>query len=310
MATVLGIDGVTAVEILFKTGASAACLASAGGAFALLSLAGLDEATARSVRRTAVAAAALAAAFSALRVPVRASFLTGGSVAGGFDPTIVAMVAESPLGTSLLVRFAGLALVCLVVVPGPAARIVAGVGALIVCASFALRGHTLEEPRLVLGALVTCHLAGLAFWVGVFVPLHRVSGSSPQAAGALAAEFSAWAVRIVPALAAAGVALFVILTGEPLAALGTPYGQILAVKLILFALLLGLAALNKYRLTPALQSGSWTAGAHLRRSIRFEALAVLAVLATTATLTTVSSPGMNVGGADRHGNALQPEILA
>ena len=94
----------------------------------------------------------------------------------------------------------------------------------------------------------------------------------------------------MPALAAAGVALFVILTADPLAALGTPYGQLLAVKLLLFAPLLGLAAYNKLRLTPALEAGVAGAGARLRRSIRLEALAVLAILATTATLTTVAAP--------------------
>ena len=290
LSTVLDIDGVTAVEILAKTGASAGSLAAAGSALALLALTRFDGATARSIRRTAVAAAAFAVAASVLRIPVRASFLMGGTFSGAFDPAIVGMVAESPLGTSLWVRLGGLALVSLVVVDRRAARAAAGLGAVLVCASFAFRGHSLEEPRLVLGVLVTFHLLGLAFWVGVFAPLHRLAGRDAHAAGALAAEFSAWAVRIVPALAAAGVALFVILTADPLAALGTPYGQLLAVKLALFTLLLGLAALNRYRLTPALQMRTLRAGANLRRSIRLEALVVLAILATTATLTTVASP--------------------
>ena len=290
LATVLDLDAVTGVEILLKTAASAGSLAAAGSALALLSLTRFDGAAARSVRRTAVAAVAIATAASVLRIPVRASFLMGGSMAGAFDPAIVGMVVESPLGTSLWVRLGGLALVCLVVVDRPAARAAAGLGAVLVCASFAFRGHSLEEPRLVLGGLVAIHLLGLAFWVGVFAPLHRLAGRDTFAAGALAAEFSGWAVRIVPALAAAGVALFVILTGNPFAAVATPYGQLLAVKLVLFALLLGLAALNRYRLTPALQMRSLRAGANLRRSIRLEALVVLAILATTATLTTVASP--------------------
>jgi len=290
LSAVLDIDGVTAVEILIKTAVSAGSLAAAGSALALLSLTRFDGAAARSVRRTAVTGAAFAAAASVLRIPVQASFLMGGSMAGAFDPAIVGMVVESPLGTSLWIRLGGLALVSLVVVGRPAARAAAGVGAVLVCASFAFRGHSLEEPRLVLGALVTFHLLGLAFWVGVFAPLHRLAGRDAHAAGALAAEFSGWAVRVVPALAAAGVALFVILTADPLAALGTPYGQLLAAKLALFVLLLGLAALNRYRLTPALQMRTLRAGANLRRSIRLEALVVLAILATTATLTTVASP--------------------
>lgn len=305
-----GIDAVTAVEILVKTGASAASLVAAGSTLCLLALSRLDDPTRRSVQRVATAAAIVAGVASALGVPVRASFLMGGTLTGAFEPGIIAMVAGSPLGTSLWVRLAGLALVCTALVAGRPARVAAGLGAALVCASFALRGHTLEEPRLVLGGLVTAHLLGLAFWIGVFAPLHRLAGRDARAAGALAAQFSRWAVRIVPALAAAGFALFVILTGDPVAALGAPYGQLLAIKLALFALLLGLAAVNKYRLTPALEAGDARAGVRLRRFIRLEALAVLAILATTATLTTVASPGMEPGSAERHGSALPPESPA
>ena len=307
LSTVLGIDAVTAVQILVKTGASAASLAAAGSALVPLALPRFDDATTRSVRRVAVAAAALAAAFSVLHLPVSASLLMGGSVAGAFDPAIVGMVAGSPVGASLWVRLAGLALLCMAVVERPTARFAAGLGAVLVCGSFALRGHSLEEPRLVLGALVTLHLLGLAFWIGILYPLHRLAGHDTHAAGALAVAFSRRAVWIVPAVAAAGAALFVVLTGDPVAALGTPYGQLLAVKLALFAPLLGLAAINKYRLTPALRTGVPRAGAHLRRSIRLEVVAVLAILATTAALTTLSSPGMEAGGAATHEDAPVPE---
>lgn len=295
LAILLDVDRVTAVEILLEAVSSAACLAAAGSAITLLTLPRLDDAGARAAGRLAAAGATVAAGASLLRIPARASFLMGGSLPGALDPAIVGMVVESPLGASLGVRLAGLALVSLAALNRPGARrsgarLAGGVGAVLVCASFALRGHSLDEPRLVLGALVTLHVMGLAFWVGAFAPLHRLAGTDAKAAGALAAEFGAWAVRVVPALAAAGAALFVVLTGDPVAALDTPYGRLLAVKLALFAPLLGLAAFNRYRLTPALRTGDPRAGARLRRSIRFEALAVLAILVTTAALTTVASP--------------------
>ena len=309
LAPVLDVDGVTAVEILLKAAALAACLTAAGSAIALLALSRLDDAAARTAGRLAAAGAAVAALLSLLRIPVRASFLMGGSLAGAFDPAIVGMVAASPLGASLGVLLAGLVLVALAALHRPGARLAGGVGAVLVCASFALRGHTLDEPRLVLGALVTLHVLGLAFWVGAFAPLHRLAGADAKAAGALAAEFGAWAVRVVPALIAAGAALFVLLTGDPVAALDTPYGRLLAVKLALFAPLLGLAALNRYRLTPALRTGAPRAGARLRRSIRIEALAVLAILVTTAALTTVASPERPGSGAERPGSAVAPAVV-
>ena len=317
LAVLLDFDRMTAVEILLEAVTSAACLAAAGSAITLLTMTRLDDAGARTAGRLAAAGAAVAAGASLLRIPVRASFLMGGSLAGAFDPAIVGMVVESPLGASLGVRLAGLALVSLFSLAAlnrprvrPGARLAGSVGAVLVCASFALRGHSLDEPRLVLGALVTLHVTGVAFWVGAFAPLHRLAGTDARAAGALAAEFGAWAVWVVPALAAAGAALFVTLTGDPVAALDTPYGRLLAVKLTLFAPLLGLAAFNRYRLTPALRTGDPRAGARLRRSIRFEAFAVLAILVTTAALTTVASPEgpeEPESGAERQGSAVVPE---
>ena len=291
----LDVDGVTAVSILVKAGACLASLTAAGSALALLGLSRLDDDSARAVRRLAVAGAVAAAVLSALRIPVRASFLMGGSFSGAVDPVILGMVADSPLGTSLWVRLAGLALICLLVVNRSVTRWAAGVGAVLACTSFALRGHTLNEPRLVLAALITLHLMGVAFWIGVFMPLHRLIRIDANAAGALAEEFGRKAVWIVAALIAAGAALLVLLTGNPVAALATPYGQILAVKLGLFATLLALAALNKLRLTPALRAGDPRATVRLRRSIRMEVLAVLAILVTAATLTTVASPEAHAG---------------
>ena len=293
----LDVDGITAVSILVKAGAYLASLAAAGSALALLGLSRLDHDTVRAVRRLAVAGAVAAALLSALRIPIRASYLMGGSFSGAVDPAILGMVADSPLGTSLWVRLAGLALICLLVVNRPATRRAAGLGAVLVCVSFALRGHALEEPRLVLAALVTFHLMGLAFWIGVFMPLHRLTRADAETVGALAGEFGRKAVRVVAALVAAGAALLVLLTGDPIAALATPYGQLLAVKLCLFAPLLGLAALNKLRLTPALLAGDARARLDLRRSIRMEVMVVLAILVTTATLTTVASPEVHAGGA-------------
>ena len=293
----LDIEGITVVSIFVKAAAYVASFAAAGSVLALLALSRLDDDTARAVRRLAVTGAVAAAVVSALQIPVRASFLMSGSVSEAIEPAILGMVAESPLGTSLWVRLAGCGLICFLVANRPAARRAAGLGAVLVCASFALRGHTLEEPRLVLAALVTLHLMGLAFWIGVFAPLHRLTRIDAEAAGALAGEFGRKAVWVVAALITAGTALLILLTGDPVAALAMPYGQLLALKVCLVAPLLGLAALNKLRLTPALQAGEMRARLHLRRSIRLEVLVVLAILVTTATLTTVASPERHDGAA-------------
>jgi len=290
---VFAMDAATLATVAVKALAYLATLTTAGSALALASLSRLDAGTTRMVRRLGLAGALAAGVASAALVPMGAVYLAGGSWGGATDPALVGMVAGSPVGESLVVRLAGLAILAVFFISGRVPGSVALAGAGIVCASFAFRGHVLAEPRAVLGALVTAHLLGLAFWVGAFAPLHRMAGhADPMHAGRAAAEFGRRALWIVPALAVAGGVLLVLLAGNPLDALATPYGRLLVVKVVIFLLLLGLAGFNRFRLTPALLAGDAGAAVRLRQSIGLELAAVLAILATTATLTTIASPDM------------------
>ena len=290
---VLSMDASTWATVAITTLAYLASLIAAGSALALASFSTLDGDTTRMVGRLGLAGTFVAALASAALVPMGAVYLAGGSWAGATDPALTAMVAESPIGESLAVRMAGLALIAILFISGRTPSLVCVAGAGIVCASFAFRGHVLAEPRVILGALVTAHLMGLAFWIGAFAPLHRLAGrADPTHAGAAAAACGRRALWVVPTLAVAGGGLLVLLTGNPLDALATPYGRLLAVKLGIFVLLLGLAAFNKLRLTPALLADNSGAAVRLRQSIRLEFAAVLAILTTTATLTTIASPDM------------------
>ena len=290
---VLAMDGATLATVVVKTLAYLASLTTAGSALALASLSRLDADTMRMVRRLGLAGALVAGMATVALVPMGAIYLAGGSWSGAADTALLGMVAGSPVGESVVVRLAGLAVIAVLFFSARVPRLVAIAGAGVVCASFAFRGHVLAEPRAILGALVTTHLMGLAYWVGAFAPLHRLAGhGDPIHAGKAAAEFGRRALWIVPALALAGVALLVLLAGNPLDALATPYGRLLVVKVAIFLLLLGLAGFNKLRLTPALLAGDAGAAVGLRRSIRLEFAAVLAILAVTATLTTIASPDM------------------
>jgi putative copper resistance protein D len=279
------------LSIVVKTLAYAATLVAAGSVLVSVGLRELTTDGRSSLRRMAVLAALAAAVLSVLRVPVRASFLIGGSLDGAVDPMMLWIVAESPLGASVIVRLVGLALIPAILLPNRGAGWVALFGALLTCASFALRGHALGDPRILLGALVTIHIAGLAFWIGAFAPLARAARcETPATVGALAHEFGTKALWIVASLVVAGVLTLVLLGAATPSALSTPYGQAFLVKLVLFAGVLGLAAMNKLWLTPELQSASPRAARRLRRSIGLESALVVAILATTAALTTVTSP--------------------
>ena len=83
----------------------------------------------------------------------------------------------------------------------------------------------------------------------------------------LAEMFGRWAIWIVPVLLIAGTLYAVMLVGSVAALVTTPYGQVLMVKAGLVGGLLGLAALNKFRLVPALRRGETAAMRLLQRQL-------------------------------------------
>ncbi|WP_299947560.1 CopD family protein [uncultured Ruegeria sp.] len=106
-------------------------------------------------------------------------------------------------------------------------------------------------------------------------------------AAELGHRFGQAATLVVPTLIVAGLWMAWLLVGNLHGLLFTGYGQALLFKVFLVSLLLILAAANKLRFVPAMQSGDAMAAQRLARSIEVEAIVVLAVLATTATLTSV-----------------------
>lgn len=291
MAALASADAVTWLSICIKAMVYATTLLAAGLVLILLSVRTLPEDEDRRLRRIAVLMAIASAVFSVLRLPIRASFLMGGTWAGAMDPMIFGIVLESPLGTAVALRLVGLGLILGIVSRNRFGRNSAALGTVFVAASFAMRGHALEDPRFLLGVLVTVHMLGLAFWLGAVLALLRLSWySSPQATGAFAAEFGRKALLVVPVLVLAGVVTLLVLTGWGVALLSSAYSQFFAFKLALVAGILGFAAWNKLRLTPALHSGAPAAAAQMRVSLQLEAGLIAAVLLVTAALSTVSAP--------------------
>lgn len=220
------------------------------------------------------------------------AMLNGLGLAGGFDWGLWGLIATTPAGDSVWLRLAGL-LVLLAGLLSPRLRRPAVVlGGLAVAASFGLVGHVQNEPQsLVLHALLTLHLLGIGFWIGSLWPLLSLArvGEQPRIARIME-RFGRLAVVFVGTLLAAGVALAWSLLGDLGQLTGTAYGRLLLIKIGLVTLLLGLAALNKLRLVPALAAGERSASLRLRRSIRLEIAMVLPILTATGLLTTAFSP--------------------
>lgn len=126
-----------------------------------------------------------------------------------------------------------------------------------------------------------------------FVPVLLVLafGPPPRAARALAA-FSGVGPALVAVLVATGLVNGWLLVGwGPLAALaGSPYVRLLAIKLVLFAGMLALAALNRLRLTAAVAREAEAALPALRASLAIETALGLAVLAVVAALGVTAPP--------------------
>ena len=246
----------------------------------------------RLVRRVAAAAALVGLAVLALRFGIRAARISGMGVEAMTDPTMLVFVWQSPLGAAAVWRGAGEVLVLLILLPGAIGLGLASVGALLIAASYSMVGHSLGDPRWLLATLLVVHLLAAAYWVGALVPLRRAAASPDGAA--LLHRFGVIASGTVTLLIAVGASFAWLLSGSLGALFGTAYGWTLLAKIAVVGGLLGLAALNKFRLVPALERGEPDAPRALRRSIAWEAAAVALILVATATLTTVTTPPVNL----------------
>jgi putative copper export protein len=173
--------------------------------------------------------------------------------------------------------------------PGPTpANAIALLGALMVITSFTLMGHTTTNThRAAAAALVTLHLLVVAFWLGALWPLYLAAQKEqPATAGHLIERFSVTATWAVPLILLAGIGLSALLL-PGLATFKQPYGQLLLAKLTGFAVLMAMAALNKWHFGPACAEGNTAA---FKRTLVVEYVLICAVLTATAIMTTFFSP--------------------
>jgi len=278
------------LAIAVKAAGYLAFLLAAGSALVLGVLPHLPGAEVRFLRRLVPAMALLAAALAATRLSIEAVILAGDDWDAFFDVELIMLMLEGPAGLALGVQGLGLLLLMGVLLPGVIGVVAGLLGALAVATGFGLTGHTAAVDGWLLNALIIVHLLGLSFWVGIFLPLYRVTTYDLGHAGQVAAAFGRVAIWVVPILVAAGVYTFHQLTGGVGAAIKTSYGQLFAIKIVLFSGVFLLAAINKLSLTPALARGERLAPAKMRRSLTLESLLILAILVATASFTTLTGP--------------------
>jgi putative copper export protein/mono/diheme cytochrome c family protein len=165
--------------------------------------------------------------------------------------------------------------------------------------ALALAGHGGATP----GAAGVVHLiADMAHaiaagvWVGGLLPLAlllgmaRPAGDRPALAAAREAtrRFSNLGIVSVATLLATGIVNTIFLAGSVPALLGTTYGQLLLVKILLFLAMVAIAAINRLKLTPQLFAGpAAPALRRLQRNASIEAALGLLVIVIVGALGTI-----------------------
>lgn len=275
--------------------------------FLLYGLKGQDRAALSWPRPLALVAGA-ALLLGAVAALLGQTAALAGDPAAAMDRAMIGTVMlETPFGLAMAARAltaaAALAL-CLALRPGTALWLaLTSLGALAV-ASFAWSGHGAATegpgglPHLIADVL---HLIAAGVWLGALAALAlmlRRPASDPAAQHALhgaLAGFSGIGSAVVATLVVTGLVNSWFLVGlDGLGRMpGSPYGQLLIAKLVLFAAMLALAAGNRFRHTPALaaaieRNAVEAALPALRRSVAIETALAFAVLALVGVLGTLA----------------------
>lgn len=259
--------------------------------------------------------AALGFMLSGFGMLVLVAQMTGSSVRTVDLEVLREIASESAIGTAWLVRMAAMAIAvvaALAINHSSAARYVLLSSVSLAIATLVWTGHAGATEGWAgtahrLSDMV--HMLASAVWIGgiaafawmLFRPVTAQSGAHLAVAHRALDRFSQVGTIAVAVIVATGIVNCLAVVGFPhFTRLPlTDYGKLLILKLLLFAAMLALAALNRWRLTPALgvavhNDNPASALTGLRRSLLAEGSAALAILAVVAWLGTLEPLGMTV----------------
>lgn len=153
--------------------------------------------------------------------------------------------------------------------------------------ALSLSGHaSTAAPQLLNRPAVFLHAVCVAFWIGSLLPLCLAVASArtrdPHSVGAQLERFSRAIPLVIVLLVASGLWLAFVQLDRIAALWTTSYGQLLACKLACVAVLLALAAANRYRLVPKFETGGAAAARPLATAIAFELVIALLILSLVA----------------------------
>jgi len=244
---------------------------------------------------------AIVALLSALSLMLGVAANMAGTAAAALDPDTISKVM---LGTSFgrvwcWHLFFALVLIGACLVPRVSWRMPAIlVLSLLLLVSLGWVGHAVEgqgAARLVHQINQMVHLLAAGLWLGGLVPLAWLLARAQSRGEAwmsvardVVPRFSQMGYAAVALLAATGTVNALLLVGNAEALVGTPYGRLLSVKILLFLAMVAVALFNRFRLLPRLQreaKASATAAA-LARSVLYEQGLGFAILMVVSVLGT------------------------
>ncbi len=280
-------------------------------AFGLYGLRGGEGRGALPLRAWLVASATLGLAFSAAWVVLMASSMAGTPAWPIDREAIGALLTGSAIGAAWKLRMAAL------VGAGVAAMLAASRGIWLeivaLCSAVAIgtlawTGHgAMDEGAIGWAHLVAdiLHLLSAGAWVGALLglmllvarPARRVDAAHLQLTHRALHAFGVIGTIVVGTIIVTGLvnAWLLVGPGNVLALGAALYGRLLLAKVALFAAMLGLASLNRFRLTPSFER-SIAAADHggavraLRLSLVVETTCIVAILALVAWLGTLEPP--------------------
>ena len=241
--------------------------------------------------------ALIGALLSVAGVLLMTSAMSGETELAALWPHLQMMLLETDVGLAWALRM--IALIVVLAQPGKWLASMAGAVAL---TSLAWSGHgAMDEGSLRVWHFLSdiLHLLAAGAWLGGMLALVLLARGGVDEArirllAAAVKRFEWIGAAIVLTLSVSGVVNYLFIVGPRLdeVLLGT-YGMLLAIKVLLFAVMLVLAALNRFHLGPALER-SIRDGQHgiaanaLRRSVLLELGLALLIVALVAWLGTLS----------------------
>ena len=265
--------------------------------FALYAPGGRESVGARKHVSSALALAGIV--LSLLSIAAMTASMAGVPLAQVDPGAVRMMITDTPMGQAWMFRLVSLGALLALAFFRPRSMVGAAILGGIALASLAWTGHgAAGEGNAGWVELVAdvAHLLAAAAWIGALVGLAAMVFSKGDAETAYAAldQFSRTGGIIVAIVVTSGLVNSAYLVGvhHIVDLPATAYGQLLIVKLVLFAGMLGLAALNRFRLTPALEASSDAPAsfAALRYSLALEGGTSIAILGLVAWLGTLEPP--------------------